>query len=167
MPSLDTKLADGRTSTIVQLPDWTESALICWGGLRLGGQTTVHLVSQLVDYCGQLGGLAACMPNWGANVIWTFEFGYKGWTGALLCKNCFEIHTPGGARSGPGVVYSPKKKKMPVGGWFTYGVKPLIEQNEDKKAAAVVALLSVPPPKEVLKLRELAPDGSDKRIVEV
>lgn len=156
----ETQLMNGRTSTIIHVREWTDSVIICWGGLRLGGQVTVHLVSELVPYGGTLGGLAACMPKWGPNVIWTFDFGFKSWEGAILCKNCFEV------RKGA-VPWAPKTKKMPKEGWFTYGVKPKIELKKNKKAAAVEALLAVPPPKAVMKLINAVVDGDGRRIVEI
>lgn len=155
----DQKLANGETSTIVHVRSWTDSAIICWGGLRIGGQVTVHLVSEIVPYAGKVGGLAACMPKWGANVIWTFDFGFKNWDGAVLCKNCFETRKDGN--------YAPKTKKMPKEGWLTYGTKPKIELKKNKKAAAVEAILAVPPPKRLIRLMNEASDGDGRRIVEI
>lgn len=134
---LDTKLANGDTSTIVQLPTFTPLALVCWGGLRLGGQVTVHLPCELVEYGASIGGLASCMPKWGANVLWTFEFGFEHWDGAILCKNCFTLDPA-----------APKAKRMPGGGWFTYAKKPKLEMTDPYKAA-VRAILDKPAPRDL------------------
>lgn len=161
MPQIDVPdqpLADGSVSTIIQLKEWTDNAIICWGGLSLGGRVTVHLVNKLEQFRGQVGGYAACMSNWGPNILWTIEYGFKDWPGAKLCKNCFSL--PGNG------LWGPKAKKMPVGGWYTYGVKPKIEEEEDKNTVIATQLLSplspitIPPGPALL-----APDG--KRIVEL
>jgi hypothetical protein len=95
------------------------------------------------------------MPNMGILCLWTIEFGYDEWTGATLCRRCFD-------KTG-----KPKLKWRPEGGWFSYKRKPKEEvllrhgtPDEERRVIAVSKILNMP--------REAAPeDAEPRRIVEI
>lgn len=147
--------APSDRDSIIQTDIWHHNSLVAWGGLRPGGAVTCHLPSRIEPWASTMGGRAACMPNMGILCLWTVEFGYDDWTGATLCRRCFD-------KSG-----KPKLKWRPEGGWFSYKKKPKEEvllrhgtPDEERRAIAVGKILNMP--------REAQDDGDGiRRIVEV
>lgn len=146
---------------IVNALTFDKLCLVAWGGLRVGGSVTVHLPKDLMwNGGGGMGATYACMPKAGLGLTWTFDFGYEGWEGAVLCRRCFDYKKQ-----------KPKHTHRPPNGWWSYAKTPKDEtvfktkypSLQERKVAVVNKLLAMNRYDEIL----VSTDEGAARIVEV